>query len=170
MQPRSIVGLFCEDIRAERSGAFTVVGIMPDNANIPDAPSADVQGMIPKLCVYVRANFDIADKVKKISMTMRLPDRQEIALGGAGEKLLTSAFDIAKERNSPLVTIVMRAELQAFPVVSLGRLLVEVDVDGDRSIVAQLNLAPSGAEESQPLEEINQINQRLTVKPTSSTS
>jgi hypothetical protein len=49
MNDISAVALFCSDVREEKGNTVTIVGVLPDNLNVPKLP-----GALPKLCVYVR--------------------------------------------------------------------------------------------------------------------
>ena len=171
MQRRQVTGLFCEDIRSEKSGAFSLVGIMPDNANIGVAPTSEKRGMFPKLCVYMRAQFDISDQVKTISMSMQLPDGNVLDMGPISADLISKSFAGAKKKGNPLAIIVLRAEFQAFPIISLGKMLLHAHIDGESYIAAQLNLVSSQDEEENPIaEETRQFTHTIAAQPISPTS
>ena len=160
---KSVVGMFCEDIRAEKSGAFTLVGIMPDNVRVPVAPTPDQHGMIPKLCVYIRINLDSATPIKTISTKVHLPDGNVLDLGNVAPNIIEKAFEGTLEKGSPLATIVLRAEFPAFPVTTLGRIFAKVTVDDEEFIAAQLKLA-SGPETNDPaVEDVRHYSQMIKV-------
>ena len=52
MDDISVVALFCSDVREEKGNTVTIVGVLPDNLNVPKLP-----GALPKLCVYVRVHM-----------------------------------------------------------------------------------------------------------------
>jgi hypothetical protein len=171
MQPKSVAGLFCEDIRSERSGAFTLIGIMPDNANVPAPPMPDQRGIIPKLCLYIRMNFDAADTVKNISTKVRLPDGNELDMGPVAPNIVEQAFESSRTNGSPLAIIAVRVEFPGFPITELGRIIAEVTIDEEVFIVAQLNLSSDPNHKQAPMvEDVRHYSQRLELKPTSTTS
>ena len=49
MNDISVVALFCSDVRQEKGGTETIVGIFPDNVNLLTIPGAFAQ-----MYVYVR--------------------------------------------------------------------------------------------------------------------
>ena len=51
--------ILCEDIRDERSGTETLVGVLPDNVAIRGP-----RGVMPKLAVYLRIQIDDAVDVR----------------------------------------------------------------------------------------------------------
>jgi len=58
----SAIAIFCDDIRAEKAGTDTIVGVLPDNINVPDMP-----GIFPRLAVYIRLHifdFESAPSIK----------------------------------------------------------------------------------------------------------
>lgn len=173
MQRKSVVALFCEDIRAERSGAFSLVGIMPDNANIPiPVPlQPNQRGIMPKLCIYIRINIDATDVVKNISTKMTLPDGNVLDLGIVAPHVIEAAFQGAKDKGSPLAIVVLRAEFPGFPITALGRIIVEVTVDDETFLAGQLNLASDPDHKDVPMvEDVRHYSQKIEVKPTSPTS
>jgi hypothetical protein len=171
MQPKCVAGLFCEDIRAERSGAFTLVGIMPDNANVPLPPlESNQHGIIPKLCLYIRVHLDVADVVKNISTRLRIPNGDVVDLGPVASNIIEKAFETSRARNSPLTIIVVRAEFPAFPVVALGRLIADVTIDQEVFVAAQLNLiSEAGHKDVPPIEDVRHYSQKIVLKPTLTT-
>ena len=73
MHSLSIMGFFCEDIREESGGTFTLIGLMPDNVTVEELKhDGGKEGvslsnrMVTKLCVFVRANFDPDDPTQEI--------------------------------------------------------------------------------------------------------
>jgi hypothetical protein len=173
MQRKSVVGVFCEDIRAEKSGAFTLIGIMPDNANVslPDPPQPNQRGVMPKLCLYIRINVDAADTVKNISTKVRLPDGNEIDLGTVAQNIIEMAFADATNKGNPLAIVVLRAEFLGFLITGLGRIIAEVTVEDEVFIAAQLNLTTDPeTKESEIVEDVRRYTQMIKVQPISPTS
>ena len=140
---------------------------MPDNINLSDPPKDNARPVMPKLCVYVRAIFDPKDEAKSVSMTMHMPDGNDIEVGSVGPTIISKAFEDARKKGMPLATIVMRVEFQPFPIVALGSVIAEMNIDGRKSIAAQVNLTHGEAIEG-PFEEVTQVTKTLPLKPISS--
>jgi hypothetical protein len=72
------IGLFCEDIREEKSGQLNLIGIMPDNLNIPATPAPTdgkiLQAMIPKLALYVRVHLEPEDDPGEVQISLIFPN------------------------------------------------------------------------------------------------
>jgi hypothetical protein len=163
MLPRSVTGFFCEDIRAEKSGTFSAMGIMPDNAGVPAAPEPGMRGLMGKLCLYIRVNLDIDDEVKTIHPRLTLADGTVFDMGATGETLIRSARSLSLKRNSPIYVVVLRGEFVSMPA-PLGRMIAEVQIDEERYIAATLNLHVTGdipADEAEDFEESRHFSQRV---------
>jgi len=134
------VTVFCEDMRAEASGSETLVGIWPDNLNLPAFPFT-----IPKLCIYTRIAVGIDYPHRNLSVTMTTPDRQEHALGTIDAALFTKSLEDARFHGAPMTTIIMRAVASPFNVLKPGRVEIYVKAHRKKVLTASLNigLAPS---------------------------
>src|SRR5271155_1448575 len=89
MQPVTCIALFCEDIREEQNGVFTLIGIIPDNVNvaaIPVGASGQLQPdsnikMLTKLCIFIRINFDPDYDLCEAKIRLVPPEGTPIELG-----------------------------------------------------------------------------------------
>ena len=72
MLPTSATSLFCEDIRTEQSGMNTLIGVFPDNVNVPSFPYA-----FPKMGVYSRIVMDVNSAPKGITLSISAPGIQD---------------------------------------------------------------------------------------------
>src|SRR5689334_2870375 len=108
MKGTRVIGLFCDDIREEKSGQDTIIGILPDNMNVAKYPS-----VTPKLGLYLRVHIDPKNPASKIVAKFKTPwDQHEI--GGADEDLIKQAVDQANEKKLPLGGIVLKALIVPF--------------------------------------------------------
>ena len=148
MNPLSIIGLFCEDIREEKGDVLTLVGLMPDNVNVEavqrEGKRAEnmpfsVNRVLSKLCVYARANFDPHDPIQEIGLNLVLPNGQKISIGGAVPEFVERAKVEAKEKNSPLAGVIMRAVLVGFVLPEAGILRLEASIGAEMRLLAVLN-------------------------------
>lgn len=133
--PVSAVALFCEDIREEKSGVNTLIGILPDNVAPPASSGPSDGAPIAKLCIYLRINFSPSDKVLAGTAKLLDPERNAIELGEITQALIDQASETAKKQGSPLAGLLTRAHLSAFALRGYGRFTVEV-VLGDETYVA----------------------------------
>jgi hypothetical protein len=130
----NIVGLFCEDVREEKTG-HTVIGIFPDNVNVPALP-----GALPKLGVYVRCHLDPRAKIKNLSAKLRLADGEEIQLASFDEATIKKTQAEAREKGTPIAGFIMIAVAMMVKVKEAGLMLAIVNVGGTEVLAASLNL------------------------------
>jgi hypothetical protein len=131
----NVAGVFCEDIREEKSGSETLVGVLPDNLSMTQLP-----GAMPKLAVYLRVMIDPHRPPKKIKSSIRTPWGQTIPLGEADDALIKTAVGQANANGLPLAGIVLKGLMSPFLVQSQGIILAVVDVDGKEITGAMLNI------------------------------
>jgi hypothetical protein len=144
MIPTSIIALFCDDIREEKSGALTLVGVMGDNVKLPPLPASgsNVRAMIPRLAVYIRLNFDVeAFLATPITFKIILPDGTEVSAGGVSEQTIAEARTTG-QRGNQLAGIVSRLVFGGFVLTQFGRITVEVDMGGNKYLAGILNFVP----------------------------
>src|SRR5262245_1416449 len=79
----SVIALFCEDIREEKSGQDTIIGILPDALNVPQFP-----GALPKLGIYVRFHLNAESEFRSIRTRLRIPGANDLPLATVDESLL----------------------------------------------------------------------------------
>jgi hypothetical protein len=134
----AVSAIFCEDIREERSGSTTLVGVMGDNVYIPYAPVA-----IPKLCIYFRAYFDCKElpPSEGISMAILSPDDPPIVIGKIEGSALRESYDEARRKGAPKAGMISRVEFGGFIVKQLGRIVFEVECDGQKYWAGMLNFS-----------------------------
>lgn len=135
------VGLFCEDIREEKSGQFTLVGLLPDSINVPSVP-----GMLPKLCLYVRVHINPPEADPgPISARILMPDGSELVRNDVKPDSVNNARERAVAKGTPVVGIILRFTAMPLPVATEGRILAEVTIGQRTSICGSLaiNVKPT---------------------------
>jgi hypothetical protein len=140
MQGTRAIGLFCDDIREERSEQDTIIGIMPDNMTIGKFPS-----LLPKLGIYIRVHIDPQSPPSRIAAKLKTPwDENEI--GGADHALIQEAAKQSIQRGLPISGIVLKAVVSPFRMQSPGLVSLTVSIDGgDDTPCALLNLLPAAS-------------------------
>lgn len=154
MKGVNCIGLFCEDIREEKNGAFTIIGIMPDNVNteivnvapIGEArPSAHVT-MMSKICVYTRINFAPEFDLPEGELRLVPVPGEAIQLGKIGRAVIDKAKREAKEMGHSMAGIVLRAEMGGYPIPLKGALRMEIVFPEETILAASLHFRPKAAE------------------------
>lgn len=146
MQSPSVTCLFCEDLREEKSGQDTLIGILPDNVAVPAFP-----GAMPKLAIYVRIHLDAAAPIpKSIVAKLVLPDGQELDLPPWDKAVIDKGFDDAKANGTPLVGFILRAVLTTLQISKAGVMVLKVTIDGTDYIAANLRFITIPATASAP--------------------
>jgi hypothetical protein len=141
----SVVGFFCDDIREEKSGQDTVVGILADNFKVPSAP-----GMMGKLGIYVRMHFDVTSEAKKLQLRIKIPGATDLVLGPPDEQLIENSIQEAKIRNFPFAGVILRAVISPFHIREFGTIVAIIKVDDTDYPCAVLNVIPNQTNASQP--------------------
>lgn len=145
MNQISVMALFCEDIRDEKSGQVSLVGIMSDNANVPHPPKGTPTiGMIPKLAIYLRASFDVNAEIDEIKFVMELPDGEKVAVGSANAATIAEAKG-TKAKGNPMGTIISTVKIQPLPLAKLGRITVRAYIGKQEYLAGFLNVISEGA-------------------------
>jgi hypothetical protein len=126
--PISAIALFCEDIREEKAGTQTIIGITPDNLEIPASA-----GVLPRFSFFIRLNFDPDEKLSAGKIRITFPNGQVDEPITIEEEVFEKARKEAKEQGSPIAGIFSRVVAQNLPI-SLGRMLVEM-VFPDRKLL-----------------------------------
>ncbi len=142
------MALFCEDIREEKGGIFTLVGLMPDNVNVTALAAGGHQAgaagetarLVGKLCVYIRINFDPDYKVDEIKLNLIVNDSEEVDLGTISIETIRSAAQKAKERGNALAGVISRAVFAGFNFDKAGPLKVNAVVNGETYLAGALNI------------------------------
>ena len=144
-----VLGLFCEDIREEKSGQVSLVGILPDTMNLP-APPSDVTpeeyeklaAVVPKLGLYIRVRLAQDDPDSEMPISLTTPDGATIELGKIDAALIAKAKKEARDSQLPLVGLIFHAVLQGFQIAKPGVISAIVRYEGQPYVCAMLNVKP----------------------------
>lgn len=142
----SAVGIFCEDIREERSGQDTLIGILPDNMTVQGA------GVIPKLCLYVRMHIDPREDLKPISLRVVAPNNDVLGTNEFSADLIRETREKALARGAPITGLISKLVWLGFRVKESGRVLAMLRVGSNEHLCGALNLnvtTPPTASEQQ---------------------
>ncbi|MCB9947887.1 MAG: hypothetical protein H6842_08670 [Rhodospirillaceae bacterium] len=135
MLPRSVVGLFCDDIREEKSGQHSLIGIYSDNINMPSLPSA-----FPKLAIYIRITLDVTDPVKEIALSIVAPGAEEKILATLEENFIRSAQAESANKSMPTTTLISQIVTSPYVVRDPGMIVLKVLIEGVEYLSALMNV------------------------------
>lgn len=149
----SAVAIFCEDIREEKSGQDTIVGVLPDNLVVqsllsPAAPN--MARMLPRLCLYMRVHIPSQSQPKEVYATLTDPEGTIITRNEWPHDQIAKTFSDTRANGSPLAGLILKIVASPFPVVTFGRIVAKAVVDGTEYVAGALNLINSDATASPP--------------------
>lgn len=128
------VALFCDDIREEKAGTHTLVGIYNDNVGVPTIP-----GGLPKLGIYVRVTFPIDIKPSEMKILFIPPVGDPQVLSIIDEAMISKSIADTKMQSGIISTIYSIALAVPFSVPQEGRFLVKLETGGESRVIGSLN-------------------------------
>jgi hypothetical protein len=137
----SAIALFCEDIREEKSKQDTIIGILPDNINLPRSSA-----MLPKLGIYLRFHLNAGSEFRTITAKLRVPGADELPLLALDEAALAEMRTNALSSGMPFAGLISKTMFAPFTVAAAGKLEVVAEVDGTDHICGVLNVIISQEE------------------------
>jgi hypothetical protein len=143
----SAVGLFCEDVRDEAHSRHTLLGVLPDNMDVPKFP-----GTLNKLGVYVRVHIDATADVGPLEVRIKVFDNDEQVLGGFDAESIKKQQEIARGNQTPTAGFIISAVAGRIPIARPGRINLIAQV-GEESIVCgslRLFTSSSSSDPAQP--------------------
>jgi len=135
MQQLMAISVFCEDIREEKKGTDTLVGIYPDNVNVPKIPCA-----FPRLALYTRVHLNPSYNPGEMSLFLRMPDGYEAKLTTFPKELVEKATADANTASGPIAGLVSRAVAGSLRVQQAGRIVAILRSATDEYIIGSLNV------------------------------
>lgn len=137
----SIIALFCEDIREEKSGVNTLIGILPDNVNMPNIP-----GAFPKLGLYVRAHIDLDLKpnVTDLILSFKFPNGAEQEINRIPRNDILREMENVKGGGT-YVGFVMAIIAGSFAIPAAGIIQVVAQFAGEEHICGRMNVEALGS-------------------------
>lgn len=126
----AIIAVFCDDIREEVRGTFSVIGVMPDNLQVDGVP-----GVIPRLAVYVRAHFDPHQQYSGFTVRLAFPNGQTLDIHQADAESVRKLQSDALAKDNPNVGLVIRAVYSPAPIPQTGRINILYIQEGEEPII-----------------------------------
>ena len=101
MNDISVVAMFCSDIRQEQGGTVTLVGVFPDNVNLPKLP-----GAFSQMYIYVRMHLLPSFSPKQIITKVLLPNGSELDRSEIEAELVQRTRKKILETGAPTVGLI----------------------------------------------------------------
>lgn len=156
----SATTVFCEDVREEKNGSNTLIGIFADNVILegtgepkPVPAGRKAIHVMPKIGIYTRIVAPIDEPLDRIDVLLVSPDGDKRGMGDFSKEFLENTRKDARGKGSPVITLIARAVASPFPVPpSGGRFLVVVQTQESQIVSGTMNvlIGPSDPTASQP--------------------
>lgn len=134
--PWQAVGVFCEDLREEKSGQEIIIGVMPDNLRVFQLPA-----LLPKLGLYFRIHLYPTAPIRFISTKIRFADKSELELGSFDQSSIEKTQSEARANGAPVTGLISRGVISPLSIPGPGRILAIVVVDGQELVCGSLNIS-----------------------------
>jgi hypothetical protein len=151
----SILCLFCEDVRAEKSDTATIVGVFPDNIAVPSLP-----GAFGKLSLYVRGAFPLDKRPASFSVRLEFPwEPKVLNIGEVAADTIGTSFKQAKEQGNDAAGLIVWATLTGFPIRQAGRIKAIATIGKADWKIGSLNIV--AAKTTEGARKPQQVRQKL---------
>lgn len=134
MHDISAIALFCFDAREEKGGTETLVGILPDNVNIPSFPGSFVQ-----MTVYFRVQMSVTYRPVEIIMRVVLPDGSELNRYKIDQDRLEKTRERAAKDENLYMGLITRFTVAPLRIDKPGRIEALLSIDGTDIVAGSLN-------------------------------
>ena len=134
MDDISVVALFCSDVREEKGNTVTIVGVLPDNLNVPKLP-----GALPKLCVYVRIHMGV-DVDPGTMYTRLVMDGKELGRIDMQKTVVDAARAKSKDSGKAYAGLISTFVMSTLAIVKPGLMEALVMVRGKEIVAGSLYL------------------------------
>jgi hypothetical protein len=143
---QNVIGMFCEDIREEKSGQVSIIGILPDSIRLPPPPQAikrqdgELSAVIPKLGLYIRLLMPIGPLKGPMPIRLDLPDGRNLPLGEIDDALIEKSLTEARANNLPIAGVIFHALMQGFQIARPGLIRAILTHQDEEQVCAVLNV------------------------------
>jgi hypothetical protein len=134
----SAVALFCDDIREEKMGGHTIIGVMGDNVALPEFPV-----VLPKLGIYLRLHIPTSAKPEKYEIYLNFPNGNRVLVSTIEHDLVEDTINKAVEAGNGIAGIISQLIASQFPIEQPGRIEAELEWSDRKMIIGSLNFLVS---------------------------
>jgi hypothetical protein len=139
----SVMCVFCEDIREEKSEQVTIVGVLPDNLNIAvlsPPPTPTSKALLPKFGVYLRINLSAdMERPKNVSAKVLNTGGEIIYQTEWASEVIDKGFVDTETNRLPLLGLLLKVVVAPLPV-SAGKITAIVTIDDTDHLAGVLNI------------------------------
>jgi hypothetical protein len=132
------LGLFCDDVRDELGGTHSIIGVYPDNLDIPTVPVT-----VPRLSMYVRLNVDSDDDPCEFSLFLIHADGEEHPLQKMQADYVAGGLAMSRHQQNPKTGFIAKSFIMGLQVKNFGRMKVVVRFTDKEITAATLNVRPA---------------------------
>lgn len=130
------LAFFCEDIREELQGTHSLVGLLPDNIEVPGFPSG-----ISNLALYLRVNFSPTDQEPdSVDVFMDRGTEGRLLMSSLDPALFKKARQEALEKESPLAGVISKIRFGPLEFGEPGRITIVVKTSDEEIPCATLRI------------------------------
>jgi hypothetical protein len=126
--------IFCEDIREEVTGGYTIVGAMRDNIGVPSFP-----GALPKLGIFIRMYFPLDEPANWVRLYMAMSSGERTLIGSLSPESIDESIQAARADDAPEAGMIANILAAPFHLAQPVRVSIELEYDGQVSVVGWLN-------------------------------
>lgn len=113
--------IFCDDVREELGGLYSLIGVYGDNVKVPSFP-----GAMAKLGIYVRLNVSQDFGPCDVDLILIYPDGEEQKATTFSRGMIESAISDAREAENPIAGLYSHLVAAPFNVRMGGRYAIEL--------------------------------------------
>jgi hypothetical protein len=133
----SAIALFCEDIREEKAGTETLIGVMPSTLSVPSFPSG-----VPKLGIYCRVQFPVSLDDFAAEAFLTTSWGQRFAVGGFGQDLTAQAKSESMTIGLSFASVIIKGLMVPMPFPEPGRFEFILKIGHDERVCGALGIIP----------------------------
>lgn len=141
MLPISGIALFSEDVRREMDNLVTVVGVMPDNLEVPGFP-----GALAKLALYARIHIDIDFDPNPLRLHIAVNGTKSFEITSFEADLVNRTREDARDKQNPYAGLLAHSVFSPFPVPEAALLEVVMSYGNEEAVIGALRISGSTAE------------------------
>lgn len=124
----SAFGIFCDDVREEKSGSMTIVGAMLDNVELPGFP-----GFLAKLSIYTKIVLPIDAPIHAAQIYLTMPDGSRQLVAQVSEDMIRKAIDDVRDNGGERAGIISHMMAAPFQIPKPCRVMADMDY-GDQNL------------------------------------
>ncbi len=135
----SAIVLFADDIREEKDGRHSIMGIFGDNVLVPSFP-----GALSKLGMYVRIHIPADMEVPHLKLFITMPDGTRSIVNDVSKEIIDKSLTDAKRDKNRIASIYSVLISSPFGISGAGRISIELDAGSETIYLGSLNIVHDG--------------------------